>query len=196
MHTMTCLVLTAAATLWPVIGLTVIGTVFLPLWALEMGHNAAVDLTAAVRWKPCNCNFPRLPFFFLPFERWHDHLWVEGISWPSGPWNLVNRQHAISKIHGCQWENEPSIRHSAGTCFFCFVLFWVFFADTCVYPTAAFCCWPSALRESSVWSQHPTRRRPHKHKHGNSSGEVAYTGPLLPVTENTYLTIFKSKCER
>lgn len=122
MHTMTCLVLTAAAALWSVIGLTVIGTVFLPLWALEMGHNAAVDLTAAVRWKPCNCNFPRLPFFFLPFERWHDHLWVEGISWPSGPWNLVNRQHAISKIHGCQWENEPSIRHSAGTCFF-FVLF-------------------------------------------------------------------------
>lgn len=30
-----------------------------------MGHNAAVDLAAAVRWKPCNCNFPRLPFFVL-----------------------------------------------------------------------------------------------------------------------------------
>lgn len=61
-HTMTCLVLTAVAVLWPVIGLTVIGTVFLPLRAQEMGHNAAVDLAAAVRWKPCNCNFPRLPF--------------------------------------------------------------------------------------------------------------------------------------
>lgn len=61
-HTMTCLVLTAVAAPWPVIGLTVIGTVFLPLRALEMGHNAAVDLAAAVRWKPCNCNFPCLPF--------------------------------------------------------------------------------------------------------------------------------------
>lgn len=57
-HTMTCLVLTAVAVLWPVIGLTVIGTVFLPLRALKMGHNAAVDLAAAVGWKPCNCNFP------------------------------------------------------------------------------------------------------------------------------------------
>lgn len=55
---MTCLVLTAVAVLWPVIGLTVIGTVFLPLRALKMGHNAAVDLAAAVGWKPCNCNFP------------------------------------------------------------------------------------------------------------------------------------------
>lgn len=65
MQTMTCLLLTAVASLWLVIGLTVIGTVFLPLWALEIGHNAAVDLAAAVRCKPCNCNFPRLPFFFL-----------------------------------------------------------------------------------------------------------------------------------
>lgn len=65
MQTMTCLLLTAVASKWLVIGMTVIGTVFLPLWALEMGHNAAVDLAAAVRWKPCNCNFPRLPIFFL-----------------------------------------------------------------------------------------------------------------------------------
>lgn len=57
MHTMTCLVLTAAAELRPVIGLTVIGAVFLPLWALEMGHNAAADVAAAARRKPCNCNF-------------------------------------------------------------------------------------------------------------------------------------------
>lgn len=49
MHTMTCLVLTAAAELRPVIGLTVIGAFFLSLWALEMGDNAAVDLAAAVR---------------------------------------------------------------------------------------------------------------------------------------------------
>lgn len=62
-HTMTRLVLTAVAVLWPVIGLTVIGTVFLPLRAPEMGHNAAVNLAAAVRWKACNCNFPRLPLF-------------------------------------------------------------------------------------------------------------------------------------
>lgn len=61
-HTMTRLVLTAVAVLWPVIGLTVIGTVFLALWALEMRRNTAVDLAAAVRWKPCNCNFLRLPF--------------------------------------------------------------------------------------------------------------------------------------
>lgn len=64
-HTVTRLVLTAVAVLWPVIGLTVIGTVFLPPRALEMGHNAAVNLAAAVRRKPCNCSFPRLPFFFL-----------------------------------------------------------------------------------------------------------------------------------
>lgn len=58
----------------------------------------------------------------------------------------------------------------------------VFFADTCIYPTAAFCCcWPSALRESSVWSQHPSQRRPHKHR--RSSREVAYTDFLLQVTE-------------
>lgn len=66
MHTMTCLVLTAAAELWPVIGLTVIRAVFLPLWALEMGHNAAADLAAAVRHKPCNCNFHPLLFSPLP----------------------------------------------------------------------------------------------------------------------------------
>lgn len=62
---MTCLVLTAEIALWPVIGLTVIGTVFLPLWALEMHHNAAVDLAAAARKKPCNCNFPRISFSFF-----------------------------------------------------------------------------------------------------------------------------------
>lgn len=53
---MTRSVLTAVAVLWPVIGPTVMGTVALPLWALEMGHNAAV------RWKPCNGNFHHLPF--------------------------------------------------------------------------------------------------------------------------------------
>lgn len=66
MHTMTCLVLTAAAELWPVIGLTVIRAVFLPLWALEMGHNAAADLAAAVRRIPCNCNFHPLFFYYFP----------------------------------------------------------------------------------------------------------------------------------
>ena len=178
-HTMTCLVLTAVAVLWPVIGLTVIGTVFPPLRALKMGHNAAVDLAAAVGRKPCNCNFPSSSPFLPPFERWHDHLWVEWISWPSGPQNLVNRQRAISEIHGCQWENEPSIRHSRGACFF---------ADTCIYPTAAFCCcWPSALRESSVWSQHPSLRRPHIHKRGYGSREAAYTGSLLLLTEKYIL---------
>lgn len=64
MHTMTCLVLTAAAELRPVIGLTVIGAVFLHLWALEMEQNAAVDLATVVRRTPCNCNFH--PHFF-PF---------------------------------------------------------------------------------------------------------------------------------
>lgn len=57
MHTVTCLVLTAAAELQPVIGLTLIEAVFLPLWALEMGHNAAADLAAVVRRIPCNGNF-------------------------------------------------------------------------------------------------------------------------------------------
>lgn len=97
MHTMTYRVLTAAAATWPVIGLTVIGTASLPLWAREMGYSAAKDLAAADRWKPCNCNFPLLPLLFLPLQRWHDHLWFEGISWLSGSWNLVNRQHVISR---------------------------------------------------------------------------------------------------
>lgn len=60
-----CLVLTAVDMLWPVIGLTVTGTVSPSLKALEMGYNAAVDLAATVKWKPCNCSFPTLPFFFL-----------------------------------------------------------------------------------------------------------------------------------
>lgn len=83
MHYMFCLVLTAVAALWPVIGLTVIGTAFLPLWALEMHHNAVVDLADAVTGKPCKFNFPSFSIFLLLLKTntiiyeliaFHDHL--------------------------------------------------------------------------------------------------------------------------
>lgn len=61
-HSMTGPALTAVAVLRPVIGLTVIGTVFQSPWALAIGHNAAVDLAAAIRWKPCNSSLSCLPF--------------------------------------------------------------------------------------------------------------------------------------
>lgn len=179
-HTMTCLVLTAVAVLWLVIGLTVIGTVFLPLQALDMGHNAAVDLAAAVRWKPCNSNFPCLPFSSSVWTlTWSFMSWVNFMTlWPLKPGQPPTCDFRNTWLSMRKWALHSSFQRTL----------LVFFTDTCIYPTAVFsCCWPSALRESSVWSQHPSWQRPHIYKHGHSSGEVAYTDSLLPVTENTYL---------
>lgn len=139
-HTMTGLVLTAVAVLWPVIGLTVIGTVFLPLRALEMGHNAAVDLAAAVRWKPCNCNFPRLPFSPSPLNA---DMIIYELSEFHDPRALETWSPASARFQKYMVVNEkmrPPFVISGGTCFL---------ADTRIYPTATFCCcWPYALRES------------------------------------------------
>lgn len=76
-HSMTGPALTAVAVLRPVIGLTVIGTVFQSPWALAIGHNAAVDLAAAVRWKPCNSSLPCLPFSsYIWTLTWSFMSWV------------------------------------------------------------------------------------------------------------------------
>lgn len=76
-HSMTGPALTAVAVLRPVIGLTVIGTVFQSPWALAIGHNAAVDLAAAVRWKPCNSSLLCLPFSsYIWTLTWSFMSWV------------------------------------------------------------------------------------------------------------------------
>lgn len=86
---MTCLPLTAEVGLWPVIGLTVIGTVSLPLLALEMHHNAAVDLAAAVRRKPCNYNFHRI-FSFFSFFLLNTNRIIYELSAFQNPWATEN----------------------------------------------------------------------------------------------------------
>lgn len=53
---------------------------------------------------------------------------------------------------------------------FCSLFF--FFVDTCFHPTAAFCCWLSALRESLVWSQHLTRSK-------TTHGQIQMQGGIL-----------------
>lgn len=67
------------------------------------------------------------------------------------------------------------------------------FVDTCFHPTAAFCCWLPALRESLVWTQHLTRRRPHMVIY--NCREVFCTGSLLALRQTTYLIVFLPKCE-
>lgn len=144
MHTMTCLVLTAAAELRPVIGLTVIGAVFLPLWALEMGHNAAADLAAAVRRKPCNCNFHPL-LFFPSFLRFNADMIIRELSEFHDPRALETWSTASMLFQKYMAVNE---KMSPPFVILQELLF--LFVDTCFHPTAAFCCWLSALRESLV----------------------------------------------
>lgn len=146
MHTMTCLVLTAAAELRPVIGLTVIRAVFLPLWALEMGHNAAADLAAAVRRIPCNCNFHPLFFIiFPPFLHFNTDMIIRELSFmtlgPLKTWSTANMQ----------FQKYMAVNEKMSLPFVILQeLLFLFFVDTCFHPTAAFCCWLSALRESLV----------------------------------------------
>lgn len=123
-HSMTGPALTAVAVLRPVIGLTVIGTVFQSLWALAIGHNAAVDLAAAVRWKPCNSSLPCLPFSsYIWMLTWSFMSWVNFMA--LGPLIPGHTPTCDFRIHDCQWENEPSIHHSWRVSFsFLFFFFW------------------------------------------------------------------------
>lgn len=123
-HSMTGPALTAVAVLRPVIGLTVIGTVFQSPWALAIGHNAAVDLAAAVRWKPCNSSLPCLPFSsYIWTLTWSFMSWVNFMA--LGPLIPGHTPTCDFRIHDCQWENEPSIHHSWRVSFsFLFFFFW------------------------------------------------------------------------
>lgn len=140
-----------------------------------MGHNAAVDLATAVRWKPCNCNFPHLPF--------SSSVWTL-------TWSFMSLAHFMTLRHlkpgqpPCDFRNTGlSMRKWALHLSFQRSLF---FADTCIYPTAAFChCWPSALRESLVWSQHSSWRRPHIGKQAWEQGGSLHR--LLTAGDWTYI---------
>lgn len=75
--------------------------------------------------------------------------------------------------------------------------FFFFFKHTCIYLTAARCrCWPSASRESSVRSQHPSQHRQQTLKHGHRSRAVAQRDSTLSLTEATFLIVSIPKFQK
>lgn len=192
MHTMTCLVLTAAAELRPVIGLTVIGAVFLPLWALEMGHNAAADLAAAVRRIPCNCNFHPLFFFSL-------------FSLPSSiltlTWSFAKLPGAFEKpgqLPACNFKNTwLSMRKWAFHLSFCrnfCSLFFFFFCRYLFSPNSSVLL--LALCLEGKFGLKSTSYKEQDHTWTNTdAGRYSCADSWLALTQSTYLIVFLPKCE-
>lgn len=139
------------------------------------GPQCCSELTTAVRWKPCNCNFLRLPFsssvwaLTRSFMSWVHIMSLRPLKPGQPPCDFKNTLLSVKK-----WALYSSFQRS------------LFFADTHFYPTAAFCgCWPSALRESSVWSQHSSWRRPHIDKQAWEQEDSLHT--LLTADDWKYI---------